>query len=223
MISEDHPYVAPRLRLLQALAEYGPGSMGPTESVRARDKTTALVQRWQQLRDQERQLRADTLQCVTFTAKGKVEVHDSEALEGLNQQIADVASQRAAIEKAVVLFSAQAPEFLTDLINSKREAKKTLENGPFKLSHQLGTELKSFHAKSVEEAMQSHRYQDLKKNVDAVVAGATAKLEVIEPKIKLIEEQLATIEELIGPLKVIPGSVNQYSATITRSKAGGMA
>lgn len=224
MITEDHPYIAARLKLLAALAKYGAGSLQIKDVERAKDKTCVMVGNWRAARTEEAKLRAETLRCVTFTAKGKIEVHDPETLEALNARISHLLEVREAIERAVAILQDKAPGYLKELEAAKMAAERAIEDAPIGLNRALGIELKDFHATTPEAAMKSHRYLRAKEQSEATIKNAKTRLEALEPQIALIGEQLAAVEKVMGgPLKAERVSAQgNYATAITREKAGVM-
>jgi hypothetical protein len=224
MITEDHPYIAARLKLLAAVAEHGIGTLLLNDAEAARDKTTYMVATWKATRAEEARLRTETLRCVAITPRGKIDVHDPETLEALNARISRLVEVREAIERAVTSLHEQAPGYLRLLEAGKAAAERDIVSVPHRLNFALGTELKDFHAPDVEAAMKSHRYQQEKERCDATTQNAKARLAELEPQIALIREQLAAVEAILGaPLKAEPMSgQGGYASAITREKAAGL-
>jgi len=222
MIKENHPYIQERLSILAAVAEHGPGSLPQNISERTRDLTTIMVSNWKAARTEEGKLRAETLRCVTFTAKGKIEVHDAESLEALNTRISELVRLRETIESAAVILQDQAPGYLHELEATREAAKRDIENIPRMLNQVLGTELKDFNAASPEAAMKSRRYPEAKKRSEATMHHAKAKLETLEPQIALIKEQLAACEAVMVEVEKPTPGPGSYKSVISRDKAGVM-
>lgn len=189
-MDENHSYIKPRLALIQHRAKYGTRDLYEPDLTRSKDKTTIMVKTWAEVKAEERILRHRTLDCITFTTKGKIEVHDSGELESLNTRIAALAAHRTAIEAAVERLSSEAPQFLCDLRKAWSAAQETIEGAPRAINHQLGVELQNFAAPSLEEAMKSPRYRETKEQYEASAANAKSRLAELEPQIALIEAQL---------------------------------
>jgi prefoldin subunit 5 len=200
-IDENHSYIQPRLALIQHLTKYGIRGLYEPDLTRSKDKTTHMIKTWMETRAEESRLRRETLNCITFTTKGKIEVHDSEALESLNTRISAFVTHREAIEAAIERLSSDAPMFLCDLLKARDAARLAIEEAPRAINHQLGIELKEYRL-PVETAMKSHRYLKVKEAYEASAATAKARLEELEPQITLIEEQLTACEKAtIEPAK----------------------
>lgn len=220
MMNESTPYMRERLNLLATLAKYGPGSLPIRDVEKTKDKTCIMVGNWRAARTEEARLRAETLRCVTFTAKGKIEVHDPETLEALNARISELMRMAEAIENAVAVLHDRAPGYLCELEAARDSAQLAIESAPRGLNVVLGTELKDFHAPTPEAAMQSHRYHEAKQRSEATILNAEAKLKVLEPQIALIREQLATYEAV--KVSVEMPMPDGYKSVISRDKAGVM-
>lgn len=195
-MDENNSYIEPRLKLIDHLKKYGPRDITLDDHARAKDRTTNMVKTWSEVKAEERILRHRTLDCITFTTKGKIEVHDSGELESLNVRIAALSAHREAMEAAIEKLSADAPGFLCDLRKARAKAQETIENGPVYLNRQLGIEMKD-NGLPIETAMKSHRYLRAKESSDAFTAAAKAKLAEVEPLIATIEEQLDASEKFL--------------------------
>lgn len=194
MISEEFLYVAARMGLIRHMARnHGPHGLPVDEATRSRDQTTKLVSTWLKSRDEEAKLRQQTLACVTFTSKGKIEVHAPEELEDLNGRINELSSKRIAAESAICTLQEKEPAFLCDLEAQARKAERTITEAPLGISKQLGIELTSFEAPDVETAMQSPRYIKVKTDLEGRMADAKAKLAELEPRIELVRSQCEAV------------------------------
>lgn len=196
-MDENSAYIQIRMKWIDHLKRFGPREISIDDHARAKDKTTGLVRTWMETKVEETKLRHETLNCITFTTKAKIEVHDVATLEALNTRIAALAAHRLAMEATIEKLSTDAPGFLCDLMKARDKAQETVEGAPKAINHQLGVELKSFAAPSLEAAMKSPRYLETKTKYEGFAATAKAKLAELEPLIGLIETQLAACE--IGP------------------------
>lgn len=189
-MDETHSYIQPRARLLRHLSKYGAHSLFEPDLSRSHDETVALVDLWLTTKAKESKLRPETLGCVSFTSKGKIDIHDPARLEELNAEISSLRTRREALEAAIERLAIEAPDFLCDLYAARDAAEDIIARAPREINYVLGTELRYFNASSPEAAMKSPRVEREKKKWDAAAARAKAKLEALEPKIAIIEDQL---------------------------------
>ena len=189
-MDENHSYIRARLPFLRHREKHGLHGLYEPELSRASDKTVSLVKLWGDIKKRELKLRSQTLECITFTSKGKIEVHDPVGLDNLNAEIFTLTARRETLEGTMEKLSSEVPDFLCDLRKDRDAAEDIIERAPKEINYQLGTELRYFSAPTVEVAMKSHRYLEVKEKWEAAANGAKAKLESIKPKIALVEAQL---------------------------------
>jgi hypothetical protein len=192
-MDENCEYVQPRLALIERVRKFGIRDLYEPDLSRSKDKTVHLVEVWIGAKQEETRLRHETIDCITFSVKGKVEVHDPDRLESLNAKIASLSAHRMRMEAAIEKLSIDAPAFLCDLRKARNQAQETVLGAPKAINHQLGSELRHFGAGTVEEAQQRPRYLETKEKYEASAAAAKARLEELDPMITLVEAQLAAV------------------------------
>jgi hypothetical protein len=189
-MDENHSHIKARLPPLWHREKHGLNGLYEPELCRASDKTVALVRLWSDIKKWGLKMRSQTLDCITFTSKGKIDVRDPVGLDNQNADISSLTAWRETLEGAMKRLSSEVPDFLCDLRKDRDAAEKTIAQAPREINYQLGTELRYFSASSVEAAMKSHHYLEVNEKWDAAANVAKAKLGCVGPKIALVEAQL---------------------------------
>lgn len=225
MIDEQPPYVSERLDLIARLEQHGPNGLSDLDRKKAKDRTTLMIKLWKDAQDESLALRMQTLSTISITTKGKIEIHNPERLQSINERLDHLVNLAVTIEKAVEVLHKKAPGYLNVMMEGKDKAERTTREFQEGLNRVLGIELKDFGAPSVEEAMKSRRYLDFKKRAEKHEQHARKYIAETEPQIALIKEQLAAVEEALGYSisKVAITAKPNYGSAINREKAGGMA
>ena len=215
-----HPYIELRMRLIEYLKKYGTRDLLEPDLSHAKDKTTALVRSWLDGKAEETKLRHDTLNCITFSPKGDVEVHDPEVLESLNSRISALMALRETMESSIERLSAT-PDFLVDLRKARNRALQVIEDAPATISRNLGAILNSYSAPSLEAAQHDPTFLKVKAEIESRADEARTRLAQIGPKISIIEEQLSICNKATSEQPKTDEPIKHFDAVVGRADVGG--